>query len=130
MERCVLFLCVENSGRSQMAEAFLREIAPSIRASSAGTMPSGRLNPLVVQAMAEVGIGMEGHAPKPVPDLGGAPCIMVSMGCMDESCVPQLGGGLVVWDVPDPKGRGIAEVREIRDRIRGLVLGLAKDLGE
>lgn len=116
-----LFVCIENAGRSQMAEAFARRIG--LRASSAGTIPSTKINPVVVQAMKEKGIDMLGNIPKPLtPEMINNATLVVTMGCSVEEACPkpmlaQMQKKLVDWALPDPKGQPIEKVREIRDEI-------------
>ncbi len=126
----VVFICVENAGRSQMAEAFFKRHAPgSLRASSAGTMPAARLNPVVVEAMREVGIELSG-APKALTGEDVLPpAKAVSMGCMGgESCPAFPAGGVEDWGIPDPKGKPLRDVRIIRDAIERKVVELAARL--
>ena len=124
----VLFVCVHNAGRSQMAEAFLRHLAGGRAAArSAGTVPSARVNPLAAQAMAERGISLDDHRPKPLtPDLAAWADRVITMGCgIDESC-PGLTGPVEDWELPDPSGQPLGFVRAVRDRIEtrvSLLLG-------
>ena len=125
--RDVLFVCVENSARSQMAEAFFEAMAPpGMRAASAGTRPAAAVNPAVAEAMMEIGIDMSARAPKMLT--GGminAAGRIVNMGCMDSSECPALFVGSVdEWGIADPKGLPIEDVRRIRDDVRGRVAGL------
>ena len=134
----VIFMCIENAGRSQMAEAFFRRYAgAAFAAASAGARPAPRVHPVVVRAMGEVGIDLGSRVPQAVSDELLAAChgILVNMGCMGEgageSCpAPPAGTGTEVinWNIPDPRGRPIEEVRGIRDtveiHVRELVSGL------
>jgi len=131
-ENDVVFVCVENAGRSQMAEAFLRRHAKHLRVASAGTRPSSHLNPAVVEAMREVGIDLRSQSPKGVSDdLMRNSGTRVSMGCMDgESCPALFAGGVVDWNIADPKGKSLDEVRKIRDEIELRVRRLAESLRE
>jgi len=131
-ENDVIFVCVENAGRSQMAEAFLRRYAKNLRAASAGTRPGPRLNPVVVEAMREVGIDLRSQSPKGLSDdLMRNSGIRVSMGCVDrESCPALFAGGVVDWNIADPKGKSLEEVRRIRDEIELRVRRLAESLRE
>lgn len=127
----ILFVCVENAGRSQMAEAFFRKYAPSeFRAISAGTNPSVQVNPIVVQAMKEKGIDLENNKPKSLSgDMIANSTITVNMGCMDkDSCPALFVKDVSDWNIPDPKGKSIDEVRKIRDLIEQRVLDFCKTL--
>jgi len=123
----VLFACVRNAGRSQMAEAFARRHMPGVRAASAGTAPARALDPAVVSAMAEVGIGMEGQAPKKLSGqmLRGSG-VFVGMGCTGPECPAAAGARRIDWSIPDPAGRPMAEVRRIRDAVEAGVVELAR----
>ncbi len=122
----VLFVCVHNAGRSQMAEAFFNALAPAeMRAVSAGTQPTAQVNPVVVAAMAEVGIEMRAHAPKlATPELVAASDCIITMGCgVKESCPLYLGMKINEdWGLPDPAGQEIETVRAIRDQVRARVI--------
>jgi protein-tyrosine-phosphatase len=127
----ILFVCVENAGRSQMAEAFFRKYAPAeFRAVSAGTNPSTQVNPIVVQAMKEKGIDLQNNLPKSLSgDMITNSTITVNMGCMDrESCPALFVKDVLDWGIPDPKGKSIDEVRKIRDLIEQRVRDFCKTL--
>ena len=125
----ILFVCVENAGRSQMAEAFLRKYAPCIEVHSAGTQPKSELNPVVVQVMNEIGIDITQQKPKMLTDEMIPESTTVNMGCMDkESCPALFVRDVVDWEIPDPKGKDIEQVREIRDQIKSKVLNFLKNL--
>jgi protein-tyrosine-phosphatase len=124
--RCrLLFVCVENSCRSQMAEAFARARGgPGVEAYSAGVRPSGRVHPKVVQAMREAGIELDGHRSKglaEVPDLEYD--AVVAMGC-GGACDRVRARRREAWDVPAPKDLPPERVREVRDVIEAKVKGL------
>ncbi|MCE9617342.1 MAG: arsenate reductase ArsC [Nitrosarchaeum sp.] len=129
----ILFVCVENAGRSQMAEAFFRKYMPQgFEVISAGTKPSTHVNPIVLQAMKEIGIDIENQTPKHISQQ-----IIVesekaiNMGCIDkESCPALFMKDTLDWQIPDPKGKPIEEVRKIRDQIKTKVLILIKSLEE
>ena len=124
-------MCVENAGRSQMAEGFFRKYAPSgYFTVSAGTRPSGELNPLAVQVMKEVDIDISKQKSKIITeDMIRDAAVRVNMGCMDkESCPTLFIHKLLEWDIEDPKGKPIDKVREIRDEIEQKVRQLAADL--
>jgi arsenate reductase (thioredoxin) len=127
----VLFVCVENSGRSQMAEGLFRKYAPrGYAALSAGTRPSGQINPLAIQAMKEYGIDISNQKPKIVTeDMIRNATVDVNMGCMDkESCPTLFIHNLIEWGMEDPKGKPIEKVREIRNNIERRIRQLAADL--
>lgn len=126
----VLFVCVENSARSQMAEGFLKAMAPNIRVQSAGTAPGGRMNPIAVEAMREIGIDMAGQEPKSLTGkMLDSASIVVNMGCIDkESCPALFVDDMQDWQIDDPRGKDIRQVRAIRDEIRQKVSRLADEL--
>lgn len=127
----VLFVCVENAGRSQMAEGFFRKYGPpGYEPQSAGTRPTDRINPAAVQAMGEIGIDITTQRPKTISDsMIRQATRIVNMGCMDkESCPALFVGDVLDWSVSDPKGKPIDEVRRIRDFIEQKVLELCKTL--
>lgn len=115
----VLFVCVHNAGRSQMAAGFLRHLAGDrIEVLSAGSQPGSAINPVAVEAMAEVGIDIAGHQPKVLStDAVQASDVVVTMGCGDE-CPYFPGKRYEDWVLDDPAGQGIEAVRPIRDDIR------------
>ena len=115
----VLFVCVHNAGRSQMAAGFLRHLAgDAVEVRSAGSAPADQINPVAVQAMQEVGIDITTQKPKilTVED-SEASSVVITMGCGDQCpVVPGLKRG--DWPLEDPKGQSLARVRQIRDEIR------------
>lgn len=119
--RYVLFVCTHNAGRSQMAQAFFERIAPAdLRAESAGSLPAPRIWPEVVQAMSEVGIDISARQPKRITrEMQLHADWAVTLGCGD-AC-PYVPTVVEDWNIPDPAGRPIEEVRAIRDRIEGEV---------
>jgi protein-tyrosine-phosphatase len=125
----VLFLCVHNAGRSQMAAALLsREAKDQVVVHSAGSAPGETLNPAVVTAMAEVGIDISAQRPKKLTDAMAQDAdIIVTMGCGD-TCPVYPGKRYVDWDLPDPAGKPIEEVRPIRDDIDARVHELLAEL--
>jgi len=130
-EKTVLFVCVENSGRSQMAEGLFRKYAPQgYAAISAGTKPSGQINPLAIQAMKEYGIDISNQKSKIITeDMIRNATMSVNMGCMDKKSCPTLFiHNLIEWVIEDPKGKPIEKLREIRDDIEQKVRQLAADL--
>jgi arsenate reductase (thioredoxin) len=126
--KTVLFVCVHNSGRSQMAEGFFNHLAGGrARAVSAGTNPADSVNPDVVEAMREVGIDISGNRPGPLTDemLDGADKV-VSMGCGVEGICPATFVETEDWQLEDPKGKSLAEIRRIRDEIGAKVAQMLK----
>jgi len=125
----VLFVCTHNAGRSQMAAALLdRAAAGKVRVTSAGSQPAEQLNPAVVQAMAEIGIDISRQIPRRLTtDQVQAADIVITMGCGD-ACPVYPGKRYLDWDLPDPAGRSIDEVRPIRDEISQLVRDLVANL--
>ena len=125
----ILFVCVENAGRSQMAEGFLRELAPQFDVFSAGTEPKPQLNPNVVQVMKEIGIDITNQRPKELTNDMISQSIVVNMGCMDkESCPALFVKDVIDWNISDPKDKDIEQIREIRNKIKNEVLNLIKKL--
>ena len=125
----VLFVCVENAGRSQMAEAFFRKYAPSkYNVISAGTVPSSQLNPTVVEVMKEIGIDMIQQSPKTLSDkMIETSSKTINMGCMDkESCPALLVKDVLDWNISDPKEKSLDDVRKIRDQIKSEVISLIR----
>ncbi len=131
MPENILFVCVENAGRSQMAEAFFRKFAPNqFNVSSAGTIPSSQLNSIVIQVMKEIGIDMINQQPKLLSDsMIDNSFKIVNMGCMDKELCPSLFVKDVIdWNISDPKEESLDNVREIRDKIRLEVMNLIQSL--
>lgn len=128
-EPSVLFLCVHNAGRSQMAAGWLRALAgDAVRVYTGGSQPSAELNPVVVQAMDEVGVDLRGEFPKPWTDeIVRAVDAVISMGCGDV-CPVYPGKRYADWDLEDPDGKDLATVRRIRDEIRTRVEALLGEL--
>lgn len=127
----VIFACVHNAGRSQMAAALFNELAdPALaRAVSAGTRPGDRVHPEVQEAMLEAGIDLSGASPRRLtPELAGGATLLVTMGCGDE-CPVVPGVRRDDWPLADPKGQPLEKVREIRDEIRRRVVRLLVDEG-
>ncbi len=125
----VLFVCLHNAGRSQISEAlFARAAAGAHQARSAGTTPGDRVHPEVVEAMAELGIDLAGRVPHKLEraDAEWAD-VVVTMGCGDE-CPYIPGKRYLDWELPDPKGRPLAEVRATRDEIERRVAELVDEL--
>jgi arsenate reductase len=125
----VLFVCVHNAGRSQMAAALLEHHARgTVHVRSAGSDPAERINPAVVEAMAEVGIDIARELPKPLTDeVVREADAVITMGCGD-ACPVYPGTRYLDWDLPDPAGRPIEEIRPIRDEIDRRVRALLSEL--
>lgn len=129
--KLVLFACVHNAGRSQMAAAWLDRLADPAKARgvSAGTAPGARVHPEVVAAMNEVGIDLSAEQPKLLTDaLARTAALLVTMGC-GEACPVVPGLRREDWPLDDPKGQPVARVREIRDDIRDRVADLVRREG-
>jgi protein-tyrosine-phosphatase len=127
----VLFVCVENAGRSQMAEALAKYYSEGkIEALSAGTMPSKEVNPLVVEVMREKGIDISNSKPKLInTQMVQEADLIIVMGCSVQGfCPAPLLGKVVDWELEDPKGKPIEKVREIRDEIEKRVKKLINEI--
>jgi protein-tyrosine-phosphatase len=125
----VLFVCVENAGRSQMAEGFAR--AYGLDASSAGTLPAEKVNPVVVEAMKERGIALLEKPKMLTEQMIREAELVVTMGCSVEEVCPRplvehMEKKLVDWHIEDPKGKSLEEVRKIRAQIESKVMELLK----
>lgn len=125
----VLFVCVHNAGRSQMAAGFLAHLAAGrIEVRSAGSTPASHVNPVAAQAMAEAGIDITAETPKILTiDAVKASDVCITMGCGD-TCPVFPGKRYLDWDLPDPAGQGIEAVRPIRDEIERRVRALIEEL--
>ena len=125
----VLFLCRQNAGRSQMAEAFFKRLAPEHEALSGGSAPADRVHPTVIDAMKEVGIDLTGRVPRRVDRamLDRADHV-ISMGCDDPAVCEYPGRKVEDWALEDPSKKSPEEVRRIRDEIRARVEALVSRL--
>jgi arsenate reductase len=125
----VLFVCKQNAGRSQMSQAFFEQVANGRHEGrSAGTRPAEHVHPVVSDAMREVGIDLSGNRPQKLTDeLAQWADLIVTMGCGDE-CPFIPGKRYIDWDLPDPAGKPLREVRAIRDEIRLRVGDLDRSL--
>ncbi len=125
----VLFVCVHNAGRSQMAAALLeRHAKGSVRVRSAGSEPASQLNPAVVEALTEIGLDITKEFPKPLTDEAvRAADVVITMGCGD-SCPLYPGKRYLDWELEDPAGQSLATVRHIRDEIETRVQDLLAEL--
>jgi arsenate reductase len=130
--KIVLFVCVHNSGRSQMAEAFFNHMAKGkAQAYSAGTQPADKVNPAAVEAMREVGIDISGNKPKALTmDMVEKAHRMITMGCgaEAEAVCPASFIETEDWALEDPKGKTLEQVRKIRDEIKERVIRLLAEL--
>ena len=126
----VLFVCVHNAGRSQMAAAFMHDLGEGrVVVRSAGSEPAERLNPAVIEAMNEIGLDLSREFPKPLTDeLVRSAEVVITMGCGD-ACPIYPGKRYLDWQLDDPSGRPIEAVRRIRDEIRVMVASLLAELG-
>ena len=131
-DRVILFVCVENAGRSQMAEGFFnhRYAPKGYTAISAGTRPVSQINPLAIQVMNEVGIDISSQKSKIITeDMIRSSETRVNMGCIERAECPMLFMNNVIdWGIDDPKGKSIEKVREIRDEIDARVREIAQGL--
>ena len=125
----VLFVCIHNAGRSQMAAGYLRHLAGDrIEVRSAGSMPADQINPIAVEAMREEGIDITTEQPKVLtPEAVQASDVVITMGCGD-ACPYYPGKRYEDWKLDDPAGQGIDAVRPIRDDIRARIEGLIASL--
>ncbi|MFJ9025536.1 arsenate reductase ArsC [Streptomyces sp. NPDC102259] len=125
----VLFVCVHNAGRSQMAAAFLTHLAGDrVQVRSAGSAPADTVNPAVVEALAEVGIDISTEVPKVLTvEAVQASDVVITMGCGD-TCPVFPGKRYLDWELPDPAGQGVAAVRPIRDEIEKRIRGLVDEI--
>ena len=126
----VLFVCVQNAGRSQMAAALLRHLGGDrVVVRSAGSRPAADVHPVVVEALREVGLDVGGEKPKTLEEAAvRASDVIVTMGCGD-ACPVFPGKRYEDWKVTDPAGKPLAEVRAVREEIRGRVVALLASLG-
>jgi protein-tyrosine-phosphatase len=126
----VLFVCVHNAGRSQMAAGFLRELGGGrVDVRSAGSEPADAINPVAIEAMAEEGIDIAGSAPKILTvDAVKESDVVITMGCGD-ACPIFPGKRYEDWELEDPAGKDLETVRRVRDDIRGRVEALLAELG-
>ena len=125
----VLFVCVHNAGRSQMAAGWLTHLAgDAVEVRSAGSIPADQVNPAAVEAMAEVGIDISGQRPKVLTtDAVESSDVVITMGCGD-ACPIFPGKRYLDWDLEDPAGKGVEAVRPIRDEIGARIGGLITEL--
>jgi protein-tyrosine-phosphatase len=126
--KTILFVCVENSNRSQMAEAFARlHGLGEIEALSAGSRPSGRINPKAIAAMREIGYDLASHQSKGLDEFNGKPVdVVVTMGCGD-ACPLVRAKSRIDWEIPDPRDMPPDEFRKVRDLIEAKVKALLNE---
>jgi len=129
--KTILFVCVENAGRSQMAEGFFKKYSPErYQVASAGTKPISEINPVAIEAMNEVGIDITNQKSKELTEeMIRTSDKIINMGCMEKEACPSLFlNNLLDWNIEDPKGKPIVKVREIRDeihrKVKELVAGI------
>jgi len=130
-QKKILFVCVENAGRSQMAEGFFRKFAPKgYEPVSAGTKPTPEINPVAVEAMREIGIDLSKQKPKILTnEIIKDSVLIVNLGCMGKTECPALFvKNLVDWNMEDPKGKSLDQARKIRDAIEQKVREICKTL--
>jgi arsenate reductase (thioredoxin) len=129
MTPSVLFVCVHNAGRSQMAAGWLRHLGgDAVEVRSAGSLPGERVNPAAVEAMAEVGIDISDQQPKVLTaDAVEASDVVITMGCGD-ACPVFPGKRYLDWELEDPAGKGVESVRPIRDELERRIRGLLDEL--
>jgi len=127
----ILFVCVHNAGRSQMAEAFFNQMARGkAEALSAGTKPADKVNPVVVRAMREAGLDISGQKPKLLTlEMLESADRVITMGCGADEVCPASFVRTEDWELEDPEGKSISQVRRIRDDVKARVERLAKELG-
>jgi arsenate reductase len=131
LARTILFVCVGNSGRSQMAEAIFNKLKPDgFRAISAGTEPAKEVNPLVVQVLRDIGIDVSGARPKPIStEMIAEAEKIITMGCEASNfCPARFLSRVEDWNIEDPKGKTLDEIRSIRDTIHDHVRELLRQL--
>ncbi len=128
-KRKVVFICVENAGRNQMAQGFAEVYGKGkVEVYSAGSRPSSQINPLAIEVMREKGIDLSGRLPKGLDDLPPVEMdYLVTMGC-EETCPAVPTKKILEWQIPDPKGKPLEEVRRIRDLLEAKVKTLLEEV--
>jgi arsenate reductase len=126
----IVFICVENARRSQIAEGFAEAFGQGkMEVYSAGSRPSSSIDPLVIQVMKEKGIDLSSKRPKSLNELPTTEMdYLITMGC-EETCPALLAQKTIEWEIPDPKGKSVDIFQEVRDMIEGKVKGLLKQMG-
>ena len=127
----IVFVCVENARRSQMAEGFANAFGQGrLEVYSGGSSPSSQIDPLVIEVMKEKGIDLSGKRPKGLNDLPPVEMdYLITMGC-EETCPALLAKKIIEWEIPDPKGKSIDVFREVRDVIENRVKALFEEIGK
>jgi arsenate reductase len=127
----IVFVCVENARRSQMAEGFANAFGEGrLEIFSAGSSPSSQIDPLVIEVMKEKGIDLSGKRPKGLGDLPPVEMdYLITMGC-EETCPAVLAKKVIEWQIPDPKGKPIEVFREVRDILENRVKNLFEEIGK
>ncbi len=129
----ILFVCIENAGRSQIAEAFFRKYASrEYESRSAGTIPTSQINPFAIEVMKEVGIDISNQKPKELTkEMIKHATKIINMGCMDKNFCPAIFSPKIIdWKIEDPKGKSIDKIKEIRDEIEKKVKEVIKEMDE
>ena len=126
----IVFICVENARRSQMAQGFARRLGKeNLEIYSAGSRPASQIDPLVIEVMKERGIDLSSENPKGLNDLPPVDMdYLVTMGC-EETCPAVPASKIIEWEIPDPKGKPMDEIRKIRDMVEQKVRGLLDEIG-
>jgi protein-tyrosine-phosphatase len=129
-KRRILFVCVENARRSQMAQGFAERLGKGkLEIFSAGSRPTSQIDPLIIEVMNEKGIDLSGKRPKSLNELPSMEMdYLVTMGC-EETCPAVLARKIIEWEIPDPKGKSIEIFREVRNMIEDKVKALLKQVG-
>ena len=125
----IVFICVENARRSQMAQGFAEVFGgEKVEVYSAGSIPSSQIDPIVIEVMKEKGIDLSSKRPKGLNDLSPIEMdYLITMGC-EETCPAVLAKKIIAWEIPDPKGKSIDVFREVRDMIEERVRALLKEI--
>src|SRR4030042_1999123 len=126
----IIFVCVENARRSQMAEGFAEALGQGkLEVYSAGSSPSSQIDPFVIEVMKEKGIDLGTKRPKSLNELPPVEMdYLVTMGC-EETCPAVLAKKVIQWEIPDPKGKSIDDIRKIRDMLEAKVKMLLEEVG-
>jgi len=124
----ILFVCVQNASRSQMAQGFAEAFGKEVEVYSAGSHPSSHINPLAIEVMKEKNIDLSGRRPKGLSDLPPVEMdYLITMGC-EETCPAVPARKVIEWQIPDPRGRPIDEIRKIRDMLEAKVKELLAEV--
>ena len=125
----IVFVCVENARRSQMAQGFAESLGQGkVEVYSAGSHPASQIDPLIIEVMKEKGIDLSSRHPKGLNDLPSVEMdYLINMGC-EETCPAVLAKKIIEWQIPDPKGKPIDEIRRIRDMLEAKVKALLEEV--